>query len=58
MESAADKRRGDPEADHSRADDLLVETIEWVCDRDASSSWTPWLREILANYEKVGKWYA
>jgi len=49
---------GDPEAAHSLADTLLVETVQWVAAQDHNAVRWPWLREIVANYEKIGRWYA
>jgi hypothetical protein len=49
---------GDTESDHGNADDLLVETIRWVAERDGAVSWKPWLLEIAENFDRVKKWYA
>lgn len=47
---------GDPEADHSRADALLVEAIRLIPNLDSYS--IAQLDRLVAAYEGVRKWYA
>lgn len=57
MAELADTRSGDPEADHAEGDRLLVETIKWLT-ADESAVVEGMVLQLLADYERIKKWYA
>lgn len=54
--------QGDPEIEHSRADEILIEAVEFfaaLIDRAYPQSlWTDEVAELVESYKAVGKWYA
>lgn len=57
MAELADTSSGDPEADHAEGDSLLVETIKWPSAYE-SGVVGGMVLQLLADYERIEKWYA
>lgn len=48
---------GDPEAAHSRGDDLLIEALQWLAAGE-SRHVENHVRNIVGNWRQIDKWYA
>lgn len=57
MTAMATAPLNDPEADHVKADELLVQAITWLAAGEETKI-TDLTDRITADYERIEKWYA